>query len=1057
MKLNLHSLICAGLGLLAAHSPEAVRAVESTGTSTDYLLNVWRSEDGLPDNAVISLAQTPDGYIWIGTRSGGLARFDGTRFVSFTPQNTPELPDVEIEKLTVDRTGTMWIVTGNESLSTYRDGHFFLVRSQHAEPRWHPISLAGNFTNGAVFWSRGMRLYEVPLGGPLNQVTQLSPRPAPATRQRDFRLDGQGILWYLGRTGNLCAFNGQSFDRFLPAAISISAPFEDLAVDPLGQMWLANATSLARWQDGKFTSQTPTNGPPPSSIRRLVPAGDGSVWVCETGRIRRMRGKEWLATGYAGLKLPNWASDTLQVFGDREGGLWCLSYGEGLLHLQPNGQAHLLTEADGLPSRQVTAWLQDDEGNIWVGTLDGGLVRIRPRVFQVYGSAQGLPSESVLSVCEDAQGVIWAGTVSGQLARRTGNHFEAVPLTSTNRNEDKSVTVFPDPDGSLWVGRWQLGLMQLRGKDPSETWEQTMISSVPVRVLMADSARRIWLGSGSGLRVWQNGAIRLLDATGGFKDRVGIGAMSEAPSGTVWIGSSIGELWRYRDDQFTHFPKPDNWPPARCSAMLAESNGVVWIGTLGDGLLRFENGIFARISSAQGLPDDFITQLLDDQQGYLWAGTHNGIYRLEKAALNLVAEGNSQAVVCFKFDRYDGLPTMECGGGFFQPAAWRARDGTLWFATLKGLVSVNPSSAKLACRPPPVRIEQISVDGTPCPFALSTRAAANDSPLQIAPGHHALQIRFTAFNYIRPDDLQFRWMLEGVDSVWHESGSERLVNIAPLPPGQYRFRVMAATSSSGWNDNGAMLAFTIRPHLWETWWFKAFVIAAIFMGLMLLVGLSVRHRYRLRLERLERDRQIDLERVRIARDLHDDLGASLTQISLMSALISRGNTPLREIMELTLEIRAKSRRMASSLNEIVWAVNPRNDSLNDVLGYFGDFAGEFLGATAIRCRLDLPDPVSDFHLSTEVRHNLYLAFKEALNNAAKYAHATEITLIARESAREVIVSLRDNGQGFAPTPLAGRKGNGLRNMRERLESIGGRCEIESVLGKGTTVNFHLRK
>ena len=297
--------------------------------------------------------------------------------------------------------------------------------------------------------------------------------------------------------------------------------------------------------------------------------------------------------------------------------------------------------------------------------------------------------------------------------------------------------------------------------------------------------------------------------------------------------------------------------------------------------------------------------------------------------------------------------------------------------------------------------------------------------------------------------------MEGYDPTWHEANGDRSVTFLPPGPGDYRFCVQAANSSGLWTEGGDTLAFTVLPFFWETWWFKTVVVAFILIALCMGVGLSIHRRYRLRLERVERQHEMERERARIARDLHDDLGTNLTQISLLSALVSRESTPQAEVVDLTRQIRSKSRQMASGLNEIVWAVNPRNDSLNDVLGYFGSFAADFLNATQIRCRLDLPDQVSNHRLSAEARHNLYLAFKEALNNAAKYSDATEITVVARETEREVEITVRDNGRGFT---LAQRNGggNGLQNMRERLEKIGGQCDIDTS-GQGTSVKFRLPK
>lgn len=351
------------------------------------------------------------------------------------------------------------------------------------------------------------------------------------------------------------------------------------------------------------------------------------------------------------------------------------------------------------------------------------------------------------------------------------------------------------------------------------------------------------------------------------------------------------------------------------------------------------------------------------------------------------------------------------------------------------------------------------VDGNPVelPVSGATLTAANRDPsiLQIEPGHHYLQFRFTGLNFAAPDGVRFRVKLEGADSQWRDAGKERLVGYGPLPPGRYRFCVMACNSDGVWNEKGAALTFAVLPYLWETWWFKAGLMTSTFTALAVIVAVAQRRRYHHKLERLERQREMERERARIARDLHDDLGTSLTQISMLSALANRDQTPSSEVKSIIEQVRGRARDMVTALDEIVWAVNPKNDSLIELVSYLDHFAQQFFRPSDIRCRLEIPNQLPPCPISAEQRHQLFLAFKEALNNAGRHSGASQVLVKVEIREKEAVISVEDNGHGFDPKENNLASGNGLTNMRQRMNDVGGCTEVQSLPGKGTTVIFRM--
>jgi signal transduction histidine kinase/ligand-binding sensor domain-containing protein len=1025
----------------------------------DHLVHTWQTDDGLAQNWASSLAQTPDGYLWVGTRYGGLSRFDGVRFVGFNPQTSPGLQDVQVERLSVDKLGRLWVFSGNESISVLNHGEFTLVRTPRMEPRIRGETILVAKPGEVILGVEFDRLAVLDLDRGTNGWSILNLNPAvrvPAVGTA-FHPDNEGTIWYITQRGGLARFRDGHAER-CPANLGlVETNISALGTDSDGRLWVATAQHLAVWEGGRFADRTPTNGMAPRDVLQLAPCTAGGVWVMEPNRLRRCLNRAWVAEVDPESFDPGLSFRSYQLYADEQGGVWAICYGKGLWHVKPDGRVYPLTEREGMPSSSITSWVQDREGNVWIGTTGAGIARIRERPFHALTQANGLPGRSPSSVCIDSDGGLWAGTMDGHLARWSDRGFAVQNLPPYNAAAPESITVFPDRMGAVWVGSVRYGLMRFEGEQITRMPYSREFDST-IRVLFQDSRRRLWVSPLVGLCCVEDGRVRRLGAAEGFVSAIAVGAIAEDRLGALWIGTGPGDLWRYQDGHFTRFAPPADWPAARVAAVLADQEGTVWVGTLGNGLLRFKEGHFFRYQTPQGLPNNNVTQLMDDAHGCLWGGTYAGVFQAPKASLEAVAWGRAPEVSCRVFRRFDGLPSLECPGGF-QPCCWPGPDGRLWFTTANGLTCVNPAEVSPNPNPPQVVIEEMYVDGK----ARNWRGARGgniargaDGVLQIEPGRHYVQFRFTGLSFSAPDAIRFRVRLEGVEQDWEERVTQRLVGYGPLPPGDYCLRIRACNNTGVWNEKGASLAFRVLPFYWETWWFK---IAASFTALALLgvtVGLVQRHRYHLRLERLDRQRQMERERARIARDLHDDLGTSLTQINLLSALAQQSPPGGEESLQILQQVRGRAREMVGALDEIVWAVNPKKDSLSELVDYFGNFAAEFFQGAPMRCRLDLPDNVPAQTLTAEVRHELFLAFKEALNNAARHSGGKFVWVRVKCHDETLEIRVEDDGTGLpGEMPARARGGNGLQNMRQRLENLGGKAEFDSQPGKGLAVIFTL--
>ncbi|HWL15970.1 MAG TPA: triple tyrosine motif-containing protein, partial [Opitutus sp.] len=384
--------------------------------------------------------------------------------------------------------------------------------------------------------------------------------------------------------------------------------------------------------------------------------------------------------------------------------------------------------------------------------------------------------------------------------------------------------------------------------------------------------------------------------------------------------------------------------------------------------------------------------------------------------------------------------------------ATKTPDGKLWFASGKGVISADPARIEANPLPPPVVIDSLWTDGRREPVA----AAQVTSRLR--PDHERLEFRFSGLSFVAPTKVLFKYRLDGIDRHWIDAGSKRTAFYSRLPAGTYRFRVMACNNDGVWNREGATLAFTVAPFFWQTSWFIVLCILTAAGVVGWLARAITRRRMQRQIEAMERRHELERERARIAQDIHDDVGASLSRIAMLSQP-ARGELSAPErAADMLSRIYSTAREVTRSLDEIVWAVDPRHDTLDSLVDYMGRFAQSFLAPAGLRCRLDLPVEVPSWPLTAEARHNLFLAFKEALNNAAKHAGASEVRISLRVDAESFTISVKDNGAGLAPGRASTEtdrlnSGHGLANMQSRLARIGGRCEIAGEDGAGTNVSF----
>ena len=672
------------MGLLLRAIPEAVAA------PADYLVDVWDTENGLPGSTVTAIVQTPDGYLWVGTYAG-LARFDGVRFVTFDPVNTPALSQARVQGLYLDAAGTLWISTFRGGLTSYRDGVFRNEWPDQAAFDLH-TTLVASSSNLVTFVTQ---FGDVQQRDTMAAGTNWLVVPPPPNSHPVFQCaDREGRLWFLTRDGHILQFAGGAFKELSGDGGLTNSHIYTLVADARGRVWAGAENEIARWNGVQFDAMTPTNGEADIRPLQLYPTKAGAMWVLDGDRFREMAGREWVAeiAGWRGLLGPA-SSRVTGAHEDRDGGLWFNHYGNGLFHIAPDGQYQRLTTENDLPGDRVGAWFQSRDGGIWVGMDYGGLARLRERRFHVIGVAEGLPVRTALSVCEDGAGAVWIGASGGGLCRWSGGKITRFPI-GASAAANFVFSIFPRDGGGLWLSAAEgEDLYEFRdGRVRRASWNVHGIKSI-----LTDHAGRVWMGTKNGIALWAGDEQRIM-GTNDNAAAAAVRALVETPDGTVWAGADDGTLYRCETNQLDPFRPRDALAGQPIYSLYADADGVIWAGTFRGGLLRFKNGVFRRITAKQGLPVDVISQILEDDRGQLWLGTHQGIYCVSRLALNACAEGRTNAVDCMTYGRRDGLPTLECSDGY-QPACWRGTNGLFWFTTARGVVSVNPDELIAPPRP----------------------------------------------------------------------------------------------------------------------------------------------------------------------------------------------------------------------------------------------------------------------------------------------------------------------------------------------------------------------
>ncbi len=820
-------------------------------------------------------------------------------------------------------------------------------------------------------------------------------------------------IW-LATEGGLVRFDGLKFTVYdsqtTPALHSNN--IRALLEDRRHNLWIGTADGLTVFHPAKPASVfTREQGLPGNSIWSIEQNSAGQLTVStangsallENGRFVTRDTKE---------NLENPVTVTLK---DSHGVLWTGSRG---LTRSVNGKSEAFPANDPLSTETILSLFEDREGNLWLGSELNGVTILRDQKFTTYS-----PDVPVRCVFEDHQGTVWFGSNNGLTKFSNGRLSNLTVQDGLSSNFIFSLS--ETHEGDLLVGT-QDGLNIIHaGKIKLLTTADGLPDDL-IRSLFVDRDGAVWIGTRRGLTLWKNSTFHTYTEPDGLGSDL-VGAITRDHSGALWIGTFHG-LTRFQNGRFQTFDSHNGLASNVITALSEDSAGILWIGTEDGGLHRMQNGKIVHYSPASGLPASIYAIVENDP--FLWLTSKTGIYRVRRT--DLAAAQNLQVA---QYGTADGLRVNECSEGG-HPSACLARDGSLWFATLRGVSSLSRTSALANGLPPTVAIESLSVDD---------HAIDLSSTREIPPGHNRLAFEYTGITFVSPQRVRFRYRLDGFDKTWVDAGTRRTAYYTSLPPGDYSFHVTARTNDGDWNSAEAAISFRLLPRFYQTYWF--------YLLLAFTLALAIYAFYRWRVREVEAQFTAVLgERNRIAREIHDTLAQGFVAVSLQLELLSRKlSAAPDDVKSLISQTRELVQSGLEEARRSIWELRSQGAESSDFRSRLSRMAGD----TAKRAGLQLKFNVLGTYraLPEKIEDEMLKIAQEAATNTARHAQAKILKIDLAYEEKKFRMTISDDGHGFsAPSGVVGPDGHfGLRGMRERAAQIGAEFDVKSTPGAGTQI------
>lgn len=994
------------LGFLLGFDP-AVRALD---LEQEYILRRYAVDQGLPQNSVTRITQTADGYLWFATYRG-LVRFDGVRFDVFD-RSTPGLVSGQdsVDTMFLDTKGRLTVALKGGQVLWIEGGR---VRGTADLPGFPtgPVGIRGESPDGR------RHFLQVATGVWFREQPDGSYKPAPESKAFGIRVDR----------------------------------IDQIAVREAGIPWLLRADGTwAQTTLHDVTPALPPTGRPTGNLVQAVAARAGGLWLVSEWGVHRYKDGQWLFHE----PLPSRIGASSGGLEDAEGNLWIATWGEGLWRFGPDHRFQLMSVGKTPTSETVRSLFEDAEGNIWIGTEGSGVLRLRRRLFRTPGGEAGFHFGITRSVTEDPDGFVW---VSGQDGlHRIGPEPASRPDLVLRQALGRPV--YADSIGRVWHGTYSGWVQWVDSRDLRKRVRLDLPENSSVHAFLEEPGVGVWVGREDGLYLAAGDGVRR-QALPVPQEFSSVRALVLGPDGILWAGLEGGGLLHRDADGWKRFPLPGTPERFGVSALLVDSARTLWVATEAAGMFHVRDGVAGRLDPNELWLPRWPSSLVEDGFRNLWIGANDGVYRVGRAILDDWVAGRTGAGMPQRFGPEDGLESSEGSAGV-QPAAIRARDGHLWFATYGGASVVDPGRVNPDTSPPKALVETLEFLG-PRPRTFRINGVVGPEPgggtITVPNDVAAFEFRYTAPRFSGAERVRFRHRLQGFDSEWISAGTRRVASFQGLPPGDYRFELSACNEDGVWGPTSAPVRFRVEPRLWQTTGFR---VLSVLGGVAAVFGA-----YRRRIRKFTQDQRAqqefsrrlidsqEAERQRIARELHDSLGQNLLVIRNRAAM--------------ALQALGSPDRVRDQLNEVAEVASGSIREVREISQDLRPFQLDELGleralssnlqrvasASAIRIRWDLQGLGAC--VPREQGIHLFRIVQEAVNNVVKHSRAATCEVLVSRESGFVQVEIVDDGCGFD----LGREsdgaeaawGNGLSNIRERARLLGARFDIRTAPTFGTRI------
>lgn len=740
----------------------------------------WQVEDGLPQNSVNCFAQTPDGYLWFGTFNG-LVRFDGVRLKVYDSVNTRGLPGNRIVRLFCDRLGQLWVVNETGATSLRKDTGFINLSTATGLVN-ERVNAVGEDEDGRVYIGTG---------------------------------SGALLRWKEDRFETILLPNSKTLP--IPPIFQIEA-------HPQGGVFIVCDQGRAfHVHNGAPLPLLDPEGRT-DVIRRLARARNGGFWIATVQGVYRWKDGQWTKGRW---KLPDRWNFVWSLMEDRDGDLWMAQYNEDFWCLKAKGPQEPLTFKQHPSFAKARSLFEDREHNLWIGTDGEGLVQVRDREVRTLGRKDGLRQDMVMTATEDPAGGILFGYNTAGIDRFDAasgmiEHLVQDPVLSDVAPVWKMLT---DRRGDIWISLYNGGIIHYTNGRFSSV---TNLAAIRALTLFEDRHGDIWAGArnerGQLPAGMVGGLARIHQGVGTNytwhgAEHDGVRAIAEDASGAIWLGTDRAGLQKLTPTGAVPVVPGSGPAVRRVSSLVADQDGNMWVGTYREGLVLFhEDHAFSFCSGRRFTFRNVLSLSLDDTD-HLWVGTEQGVFRMPRRELIEFSRDQSRGVSQIALNKMSGLPSLELSGPLYF-----AKDGRAWIPTAKGVGWFVPSNLRENTNPPPVRVEAVTINGVQQELS---EAGSERAHVLVPPGNRTLVLNYTAMSFSNPEGVHFRYRLEGVDDGWVWAEGRRTAFYTLVPPGNYRFFVTAANDQGVWNPVGAMVNITVKPFLWQTTWFRAFILLAL--------------------------------------------------------------------------------------------------------------------------------------------------------------------------------------------------------------------------------------